>query len=130
VPAGRRRWAAAAPCLAPVPETCKKKRPGLIAPAPAGLQEMGRGGTQPSWLAWMAVALPIACLGNVACWALLLLAYRPGRDVKEVRRLPDSEARARRARAQWLPSGRPVAAHAVPARMQHCEARQRARDFY
>ena len=57
------------------------------------IQEMGRGGDPPSWLAWMAVALPVACLGNLAIWALLLAAYRPGRDIKEVRRLPDFTVR-------------------------------------
>jgi len=82
-------------------------------------QEMGCGGTQPSWLAWMAIALPVACLGNVACWALLLLVYRPGRDVKEVRRLPDSEARPRRPR----PGGRlrVPGAHAAPRGRRACQ---------
>lgn len=53
------------------------------------IQEMGRSGNPPSWLAWMAVALPVACIGNLACWALLMAVYRPGSDIKEVRRLPD-----------------------------------------
>ena len=57
------------------------------------IEEMGRDGDPPSWLSWMAAALPVACLGNVAIWALLLAAYRPGRDIKEVRRLPDSTVR-------------------------------------
>lgn len=57
------------------------------------IEEMGRGGEPPSWLSWMAAALPVACLGNLAIWALLLAAYRPGRDIKEVRRLPDSTVR-------------------------------------
>ena len=57
------------------------------------IEEMGRGSDPPSWLSWMAAALPVACLGNLAIWALLLAAYRPGRDIKEVRRLPDSTVR-------------------------------------
>ena len=57
------------------------------------IQEMGRDGEPPSWLAWFAVALPVACLGNFACWGLLLLAYRPGRTLKEVRRMPSSSVR-------------------------------------
>lgn len=52
------------------------------------IQEMGRGGSTPSWLSWFAVALPVACLGNLACWSLLLAAYR--HPMKEVRRLPTS----------------------------------------
>ncbi|CAL8461976.1 g1507 [Coccomyxa elongata] len=54
------------------------------------IQEMGRDAEPPSWLAWFAVALPVACLGNLACWGCLLLAYRPGRTLKEVRRMPTS----------------------------------------
>lgn len=57
------------------------------------IQEMGRDMEPPSWLAWFAVALPVACLGNFACWGLLLLAYRPGRTLKEVRRMPSSSVR-------------------------------------
>ena len=58
------------------------------------IQEMGRSGDPPSWLAWMAVALPVACVGNLACWALLMAVYRPGSDIKEVRRLPDFTVRS------------------------------------
>ncbi len=57
------------------------------------IQEMGRDGEPPSWLAWFAVALPVACVGNFACWGFLLLAYRPGRTLKEVRRMPFSSVR-------------------------------------
>lgn len=48
----------------------------------------------PSWLAWFVVALPVALVGNLACWGLLLAAYRPGKVLKEVRRLPDTSVRA------------------------------------
>lgn len=64
------------------------------------IQEMGRDAEPPSWLAWFAVALPVACLGNLACWGCLLLAYRPGRTLKEVRRMPRSSVR----HARLLPS--------------------------
>lgn len=57
------------------------------------IQEMGRDAEPPSWLAWFAVALPVACLGNLACWGCLLLAYRPGRTLKEVRRMPTSSVK-------------------------------------
>jgi di/tricarboxylate transporter len=57
------------------------------------IQEMGRQGNAPSWLAWFAVALPVAFLGNLICWFLLLAVYRPSRTLKEVRRLPDSSVR-------------------------------------
>ena len=66
------------------------------------IQEMGSGGDPPSWLSWMAVALPVACLGNLAIWALLLAAYRPGRDIKEVRRLPDFTVRLPVVRHLWV----------------------------
>jgi hypothetical protein len=41
-------------------------------------------GSPPSWLAWFAVALPVAVLGNLMCWGLILLVYRPGAKIKEV----------------------------------------------
>jgi hypothetical protein len=47
----------------------------------------------PSWLAWFVVALPVACLGNLVCWGLLLAIYRPGSVLKDVRRLPDTSVR-------------------------------------
>ena len=33
-------------------------------------------GNAPSWLAWFAVALPIALLGNLLCWLVLRVVYR------------------------------------------------------
>ena len=48
---------------------------------------------EPSWLQWFVVALPVACLGNLVCWGLLLSIYRPGVALKEVRRLPDTSVR-------------------------------------
>ena len=55
------------------------------------IQEMGRGGNSVSWLSWFAVALPIAFIGNLVCWGVLLAVYRPMKTLKEVRRLPDTE---------------------------------------
>jgi len=42
-------------------------------------------GHPPSWLAWFAVALPVAFIGNLICWGLILAVYRPGQKIKEVR---------------------------------------------
>lgn len=58
------------------------------------IQEMGRQGNAPSWLDWFAVALPVACLGNLVCWGMLLAVYRPGKTLKEVRRLNQTSVRA------------------------------------
>ncbi|KAF8065942.1 SPBC3B8.04c [Scenedesmus sp. PABB004] len=55
------------------------------------IERMSIGGAPPSWLAWFGVALPVAFLGNLACWGLLLLAYRPGATIKEVRPLKPPE---------------------------------------
>ena len=44
-------------------------------------------GSTPSWLQWFAIALPIAILVDLLCWALLLLVYRPGQEVQEIRPL-------------------------------------------
>lgn len=49
------------------------------------IERMSMGGMPPSWLQWFAVALPVAVLGNLVCWALILMAYRPGETIKEVR---------------------------------------------
>lgn len=49
------------------------------------IERMSMGGTPPSWLTWFAVALPVAFLGNIVCWALILMVYRPGETIKEVR---------------------------------------------
>lgn len=58
------------------------------------IQEMGRGGNSVSWLSWFAVALPIAFIGNLICWAALLAVYQPSKTLKEVRRLPDTTVSA------------------------------------
>lgn len=50
------------------------------------IERMSIGGRPPSWLAWFAVALPVAALGDLVCWGLILLAYRPGRKIREVKR--------------------------------------------
>lgn len=49
------------------------------------IERMSIGGAPPSWLAWFAVALPVALLGNLLCWGLILAVYRPGATIKEVR---------------------------------------------
>lgn len=48
------------------------------------IERMSIGGDPPSWLAWFAVALPVAVLGNLICWGLILAVYRPGQKIKEV----------------------------------------------
>eukprot|EP00878_Enallax_costatus_P012608 GHUV01013167.1.p1 GENE.GHUV01013167.1~~GHUV01013167.1.p1 ORF type:complete len:652 (+),score=137.56 GHUV01013167.1:111-2066(+) len=55
------------------------------------VERMGMGGTPPSWLEWFAIALPVSFLGNLLCWGLLLLVYKPGKDIKEVRPLKPTE---------------------------------------
>jgi di/tricarboxylate transporter len=51
------------------------------------IERMSMGGTPPSWLQWFAIALPVSFLGNLLCWALILAVYKPGQNIKEVRRL-------------------------------------------
>jgi di/tricarboxylate transporter len=51
------------------------------------IERMSMGGAPPSWLQWFAIALPVAVLGNLACWAIIIMAYRPGDTIKEVRGL-------------------------------------------
>jgi len=48
------------------------------------IERMSMSGAPPSWLTWFAVALPVAFLGNLVCWALILMVYRPGATIKEV----------------------------------------------
>lgn len=48
------------------------------------IERMSMGGAPPSWLQWFAIALPVAVLGNLACWAIIIMAYRPGDTIKEV----------------------------------------------
>lgn len=55
------------------------------------IERMSMGGQPPSWLQWFAIALPVAVLGNLVCWGLILAAYRPGRTIKEVRPLKPPE---------------------------------------
>lgn len=52
------------------------------------IERMSLDGHPPSWLGWFAVALPVAFAGDVICWGLILLVYRPGSKIKEVRRVP------------------------------------------
>nr|BBC28486.1 low-affinity phosphate transporter [Eudorina sp. NIES-3984]BBC28497.1 low-affinity phosphate transporter [Eudorina sp. 2006-703-Eu-15] len=49
------------------------------------IEHMSADGHPPSWLAWFAVALPVSIASNFVCWALLLLVYRPGLAISEVR---------------------------------------------
>ncbi|KAL0044951.1 hypothetical protein WJX82_003051 [Trebouxia sp. C0006] len=44
-------------------------------------------GSTPSWLQWFAIALPIGILVDILCWGLLLVVYRPGQEVQEIRPL-------------------------------------------
>jgi di/tricarboxylate transporter len=55
------------------------------------VERMSMGGAPPSWLAWFAVALPVALAGNLVCWVLILLVYRPGAKIREVRPLRPPE---------------------------------------
>lgn len=55
------------------------------------IERMSMSGAPPSWLTWFAVALPVAFLGNLVCWALILMVYRPGATIKEVRPLKQNE---------------------------------------
>jgi di/tricarboxylate transporter len=48
------------------------------------IERMSISGVPPSWLQWFAVALPVSILGNVLCWALILLVYQPHCSIKEV----------------------------------------------
>ncbi len=48
------------------------------------VERMSMTGEPPSWLAWFAVALPVAFIGNIICWAIILMVYRPGRSIREV----------------------------------------------
>ncbi|GLC41066.1 hypothetical protein PLESTB_000947200 [Pleodorina starrii] len=49
------------------------------------IERMSLDGHPPSWLSWFAVALPVSIACNLACWAMLLLVYQPGRAIAEVR---------------------------------------------
>nr|ADF43123.1 PTC1p [Chlamydomonas reinhardtii]ADF43163.1 PTC1m [Chlamydomonas reinhardtii] len=49
------------------------------------IERMSLDGRPPSWLAWFAVALPVAVACNFVCWGLLLLCYQPGKAIAEVR---------------------------------------------
>ncbi|GBF95096.1 low-affinity phosphate transporter [Raphidocelis subcapitata] len=55
------------------------------------IERMSMDGHPPSWLAWFAVALPVAFAGNVLCWGLILAVYRPGQKIREVRPLKPPE---------------------------------------
>ncbi|KIY94905.1 hypothetical protein MNEG_13057 [Monoraphidium neglectum] len=55
------------------------------------IERMSIGGDPPSWLTWFAVALPVAFFGNVLCWGLILIVYKPGLKIKEVRPLKPPE---------------------------------------
>lgn len=48
------------------------------------IERMSMTGTPPSWLQWFAVALPVAFLGNLVCWAIIMMMYNPGATIKEV----------------------------------------------
>lgn len=52
------------------------------------IERMSMDGDAPSWLVWFAVALPVAVIGNVICWALILAVYQPHLHIKEVGRPP------------------------------------------
>lgn len=51
------------------------------------IERMSADGTAPSWLAWFAIALPVAIIGALLIWAVLLLVYPP--NVKAVHQLPE-----------------------------------------
>ncbi|KAI8465297.1 MAG: low-affinity phosphate transporter [Monoraphidium minutum] len=55
------------------------------------IERMSMDGPPPSWLAWFAVALPVAFIGDLICWGLILAVYRPGQKIKEVRPLKPPE---------------------------------------
>jgi di/tricarboxylate transporter len=48
------------------------------------IERMSMGGQPPSWLTWFAVALPVAFIGNLVCWATILMVYQPLGKMKEV----------------------------------------------
>lgn len=56
------------------------------------IEQMGQDGTAPSWLAWFAVSLPVAAVGALLIWGVLLLVYPP--NVKAVHRLPELKVSA------------------------------------
>uniref|UniRef100_A0A7S0WPN7 SPX domain-containing protein n=1 Tax=Chlamydomonas leiostraca TaxID=1034604 RepID=A0A7S0WPN7_9CHLO len=51
------------------------------------IERMSMDGKPPSWLAWFAVALPVAVISNFVCWGLILAVYQPWRKTQEVRPL-------------------------------------------
>ena len=57
------------------------------------IERMSMYGTAPSWLAWFAVALPVALVGNLLCWLLLRLVYRDA-SFTEVRPLQAIQVQA------------------------------------
>jgi hypothetical protein len=40
------------------------------------IERMSLDGAPPSWLSWFAVALPVALVCDLICWAMILLVYR------------------------------------------------------
>lgn len=55
------------------------------------IERMSMDGDPPGWLSWFAVAIPVAVVGNLLCWGLILLVYQPGSKIREVRPLKPSE---------------------------------------
>ncbi|KAK9828735.1 hypothetical protein WJX72_001792 [[Myrmecia] bisecta] len=55
------------------------------------IERMSMDGQAPSWLAWFFVALPVAIIGNLLCWLVILGWYRPGSHLREVTRLHPSK---------------------------------------
>jgi Na+/H+ antiporter NhaD/arsenite permease-like protein len=48
---------------------------------------MAASGTPPDWLSWFFAALPVAVACNIAIWLIILLVYKPGEAIAEVRPL-------------------------------------------
>ena len=73
------------------------------------IERMSMQGQAPSWLAWFAVALPVALVGNVLCWALIRLVYRDPSFI-EVRPMQAITVRGQPCAAAWRcrQSGQPV----------------------
>ncbi|KAK9834087.1 hypothetical protein WJX84_011374 [Apatococcus fuscideae] len=46
---------------------------------------MGMEGSEPSWIQWFLVALPIAIASVLAIWCVILAAYQPGRYITRIR---------------------------------------------
>ncbi len=93
------------------------------------IERMSMDGKPPSWLSWFAVALPVALVCDLICWALILLVYRWAPLIcraagwRARQRCHASAGRRVRLAACWAFSQLPAFEHCLPA-LRRAQARQ------